>query len=227
MDYNNLARMMDLSCVQASSTFEEIDEAVALAKEQGIYAVFVLPAHMPYLIEKLEGQTAVLPAATVGFPGGGTTTSVKVLEAKEQLAMGAREFDMVHNIAWLKARKLDLYQDDIRSVMDAADGCPLKVILECHHLTDDEIRLASETCAELGVAFVKTGTGWAPTGATVSNVRLMKQTVGDRCAVKAAGGIRDLATLEAIYAAGATRFGIGLRTACGILTGTTAAADAY
>ncbi len=219
MDHSTLARVIDLSCVQANSTLEEIDDAVALAREHGVYAVFVLPAHMPYLIEQLKGQDVVIPAATVGFPGGSTTTSVKVQEAKEQLAMGCREFDMVQNVTWLKAGMLDRYRDDIRSVMDAVDGYPLKVILECHHLTDDEIVTASDICAGLGVAFVKTGTGWAPTGATFENVRLMKETVGGRCQVKAAGGVRDLDTILKMLGIGVTRFGIGVRTATAILNG--------
>jgi deoxyribose-phosphate aldolase len=227
MNPHDLARMIDLSCVQASSTLPEIDEAAALAREHGIYAVFVLPAHMPYLVERLAGQSTVLPAATVGFPGGGATTSVKVREAEEQLAVGAQEFDMVHNTAWLEAGELDRYREDISAVKAAIDGKPLKVILECHHLNDEQIVRASDICADIGVAFVKTGTGWAPTGATPQNVALIKKTVGDRCEVKAAGGVRDMATLLALREAGATRFGIGVRAAQGLLTGVADAAAAY
>ena len=93
----------------------------------------------------------------------------------------------------------------------------MKVILECHHLSDAEIVRACELAVEAGVTFVKTGTGWAPTGATLENTALMKQTVGDRCEVKAAGGVRDLQTLLAMVDIGVTRFGIGVRTAVTIL----------
>jgi len=216
MNNQELARMMDLSCVRADSTLHEIDKTVKLAVEHNIYAIFVLPAHMPYLIEQTAG-TSILPAATVGFPSGAASTAVKVAEVREQLALGCREFDMVGNIAWLKAGMDDRYRNDIRAVIDAADGMPVKVILECHYLTEDEIVRACNLAVEAGVAFVKTGTGWAPTGATVENVTLMKQVVGDRCQVKAAGGVSDRATLLALHRAGASRFGIGTRTARSIL----------
>ncbi len=215
IDKAALARMVDLSCVLAESALEEIDAAVALARKHGIFAVFVLPAHMPYLIEQI-GNTDILPAATVGFPSGGASTAGKVAETREQLALGCAEFDMVNNIAWLKAGKDDLYRDDIRAVIDAAEGRPVKVILECHHLTDDEIARGADIAADAGVAYVKTATGWPPTGATLENVALIKQTVGDRCGVKAAGGIRDLETLLAMHRLGATRFGIGVRSATAI-----------
>ncbi len=216
LDKREMARMMDLSCVRAESTLAEIDESVALSKKHGIFAIFVFPAHMPYLIEQI-GDAPILPAATVGFPGGASTTAAKVAETREQLAMGCKEFDMVNNIAWLKAGKYDLYRDDIKAVIDAAEGLPVKVILECHHLTNEEIARASDIAADAGVAFVKTGTGWAPTGATLENVALMKRVVGDRCEVKAAGGVRDRATLLAMVDLGVTRFGIGCASAAAIL----------
>jgi deoxyribose-phosphate aldolase len=216
MDKKEISQMIDLSCVRADSTIAEIDQAVKLSIEHGVFAIFVLPAHMPYLVEKLSG-TLVLPAATVSFPSGADSTATKITEVKEQMAMGCKEFDMVNNIAWLKSGKDDLYRDDIRAVVDAAGGLPVKVILECHYLTDDEIVHACELAADVGVAYVKTGTGWAPTGATVENIALMKKTVGERCQVKAAGGVADKATLLAMYNAGATRFGIGVRTAKRIL----------
>ena len=101
--------------------------------------------------------------------------------------------------------------------MEASGGRPVKVILECHWLTDAEIVRACEWCVEAGATWVKTGTGWAPTGATLENVALMKRAVGDCCQVKAAGGVRDLETLLAMYERGVRRFGIGVKTAQAIL----------
>ena len=226
MTPKQIAAMIDLSCVQASSTLDELADAVDLARQHTVAAVFALPAHTPYLIE-LAGDDVVV-AATVGFPDGAASTAGKVFEVKEQLALGCAEFDMVNNIAWLKAGKSDLYRDDVRAVVDAAAGKPVKVIFECHHLTDDEIVRACELCVEAGAAFVKTGTGWAPTGATLENIKLMKQTVGDRAAVKAAGGVRGLETLLTMNRLGATRFGIGVRTARMILEGlATGGTDSY
>jgi len=130
---------------------------------------------------------------------------------------GCDEVDMVNNLAWLKARYKSSYVGDVRSVVEAAAGRPVKVILECHWLTDEEIARACEWCVEAGASWVKTGTGWAPTGATVERCELMKKTVGDRCGVKAAGGVRTLETLLAMYAVGVRRFGIGVKTARNIL----------
>ena len=213
-----IAGMIDLSCVQSSSTLDDIADAVAVARKYGAAAVFVLPAHIPYLKE-LIGDDSIPIGAVVGFPDGAASTAGKVFEAKEQLALGCEEIDMVNNVAWLKAGKDDLYRADIAAVVGAAGGKPVKVILECHHLTDAEIVHACELCVEAGAAFVKTGTGWAPTGATLENIKLMKDTVGDRCQVKAAGGVRALAPLQAMHRLGATRFGIGLGTARTILEG--------
>jgi len=211
-----IAGMIDLSCVQSSSTLDDIAGAVALARKYHVAAVFALPAHIPYLKE-LIGSDPIAIGAVVGFPSGAASTAGKVAETQEQLAMGCTEFDMVNNIAWLKAGKDDLYLADVRAVVAAAGGKPVKVILECHHLTEGEIVHACELCVEAGASFVKTGTGWAPTGATLENVKLMKETVGDRCQVKAAGVVRALATLQAMHRLGATRFGIGLGTAKAIL----------
>ena len=219
MTKTELARMIDLSCVQAGSTLDEIREAVDLARTHGVYAVYSLPAHIPYLVELMGNDPVTMVAATVGFPDGGATTAGKVQETRDQLAMGCREFDMVNNIAWLKGGQDARYRDDIRAVIDAAGGHPVKVILECHYLTNDEIVRACQLCIEAGAAFVKTGTGWAPTGATLANVKLMKQAVGNRCGVKAAGGVRDLDTLLAMHRLGVTRFGIGVRTARLVLAG--------
>lgn len=216
MTANEVAPLIDVSAVRADSTLEEVLLAAETAKKYGCIAVFALPAHTPYLIEQLAGSM-VFAGGVVGFPGGAETTSVKAATATELVRMGCCEIDMVNNIAWLKAGKKELYVRDVHAVAEAATGRPLKVILECHWLTNDEIVRACEWCAEAGAAWVKTGTGWAPTGATLENVALMKRTVGERCGVKAAGGVRDLATLRALYDCGVRRFGIGGRTAQTIL----------
>lgn len=216
MTAKEIAGMIDVSAVRADNTLADVEQAADLALEYGCIAVFALPAHTPGLIDRLGGS-AVLAGGVAGFPGGGETTSIKVATACELVRMGCREIDMVNNIAWLKAGKRDLYTADVRAVAEAAGGLPVKVILECHWLTPEEIARACAWCAEAGAAWVKTGTGWAPTGATLDNVALMKRSVGDRCGVKAAGGVRDLATLLAMYELGVRRFGIGVRTARAIL----------
>jgi deoxyribose-phosphate aldolase len=226
MTTNEIAKLMDISAVRADSTMEEIKESAELAKQYGCICVFALPAHTPYLISQLGGST-VFAGGAVGFPGGAETTATKVTIAKEMVSMGCREIDMVNNIAWLKANNKEAYMNDVRSVIQASAGLPVKVILECHWLTSEEIVRACEWCVEAGASWVKTGTGWAPTGATLENVTLMKQTVGDRCQVKAAGGVKDLETLLAMYERGVRRFGIGVRTARAILEGAPTSSDLY
>ena len=214
---NEIAKMMDLSCVQAFSTLDEIKFAAETAIKYNCICVIALPAHTPYLIGLLKDYPAVLVGGTVGFPDGGATTEGKVLETKELKNMGVNEIDMVINLGWLKAGNYDEVRNDIESVVAAAGDLPVKVILECQYLTDAEIVKACQIAASCSVEFVKTGTGWAPTGATLDNIKLMSEAVGGRCKVKAAGGIRDLGTLLSMYKIGATRFGVGAKSAEAIL----------
>ena len=217
MTVSEIAKMMDISAVQAQSTLTDIDEVCALATEFGVAAVFCLPAHVPYMRKHLGSDSGVKLASVSGFPGGGETTHIKVETAKELIGLGCDEVDMVNNIAWLKAGDELAYKNDVASVVAAAAGRPVKVILECHWLTDEEIVRGARWCVEAGVSWVKTGTGWAPTGATVERCALMKSAVGDRCGVKAAGGVRTLETLRQMYDVGVRRFGIGVKTARSIL----------
>ncbi len=216
MTPQQIASMIDVSAVRADSTVEDVRDSAEMAIRYGCICVFALPAHTPYLIELLNGHKP-FAGGVVGFPGGAETTTIKAATASELVAMGCEEIDMVNNIAWLKAGNKDAYVNDVRSVVDASGNKPVKVILECHWLTDGEIVRACEWCVEAGASWVKTGTGWAPTGATLKNTALMKKTVGDCCKVKAAGGVRDLATLLAMHDIGVRRFGIGVRTAVSIL----------
>ena len=212
-----IARMIDISAVKADSTIDELRAAADLARKHNCICVIVLPAHTPLLVDLLTDRPDILVGGAVGFPSGGQTTAIKVAETKELIAMGCGEIDVAINIAWLKAGSRDLVRGDIDAVIEECDQVPVKVILECHYLTDDEIVKASDICAQAGAAFVKTGTGWAQTGATPENIALIKKTVGERCLVKAAGGVKDLQTLLALYELGARRFGIGVRTAEAIL----------
>ena len=219
MTAEEIARMMDISAVQAQSTRADIDACCELAAERGCAAVFCLPAHVPYLRARMDALGMDVPMASVsGFPGGAETSRIKAETARELVGLGCDEVDMVNNIAWLKAGEKAAYVDDVAGVVAAAGGRPVKVILECHWLSDEEIVRACGWCAEAGVAWVKTGTGWAPTGATVERIALMSKSVAGRCQVKAAGGIRSLATLQALYDAGARRFGVGVNSARSILS---------
>ena len=212
-----LARMIDLSAVRAEADADEIRRLAEAAKRYRCICVFVLPAFLPEIKAQLADAPEVGLGGVVGFPSGGHGTAVKVAEARDQLAQGATELDMVINVGMLRSGRDRFVEDDIRAVVEAADGTPLKVILEAHHLSDEEIVRGSRLAVRAGAAFVKTGTGWCPTGATLHNVRLIKQTVGDAAQVKAAGGVRDLATVIEMHRLGVTRFGVGLNSGIRIL----------
>jgi deoxyribose-phosphate aldolase len=212
-----IARMVDLSAVRADDNDDTIRELVRVGLHYQVCLVTTLPLYTALAKELLGDTRSVGLSGNVGFPDGGHTTSIKVAETRELLRLGVTEIDMVISLGHLLSGRTQPVVDDINAVVQAAEGRPVKAIIECHYLTDVQIRLASELCVQGGAAFVKTGTGWAPTGATVENVRLIKSAVGDRALIKASGGVRSLETIIEMYRSGATRFGIGLKHAVRVL----------
>ncbi len=212
-----IAQMIDLSAVRANSTDQNVREVIECAGKYQCFLVTILPSQTHRAKMFLQGSPAPKLGGNVGFPSGGQTTHIKVKETNELVKLGVDEVDMVIDIgALLSGRNEDVY-GDIAAVVDAAEGRPVKVILECHYLNDDQIRMACDLAIRAGAAYVKTGTGWAPTGATLENVALIKKHVGETIKIKASGGIRSLDTLLAMYRLGASRFGISLVSAIGIL----------
>ncbi|MCY2924519.1 MAG: deoxyribose-phosphate aldolase [Planctomycetota bacterium] len=203
-----IAGMMDLSSVYGQCDESEIRQLAAAAVEHHVAAAVVLPCFVPMIVGLVAGQVPV--ASVVGFPGGGVLTETKASEARRLVELGCSELDMVLNVGMLRSGRGDFVRADIAAVVAAASGKPVKVILEVHHLTDEHIRLACGLCLEAGAAWVKTATGWLPTGATLETIALMKSCVGDRAGVKASGGVRGLDTLAEMYRRGARRFGVGL-----------------
>jgi deoxyribose-phosphate aldolase len=221
-----IAQMIDLSAVRADDDEQSIQALVAAACKYHCHLVTILPSHT-LLVKALlrdAGQdgSSILVGGNVGFPSGGQSTRIKAAETRELVHMGCEEIDMVINIAWLISGREDYVLQDILGVVDIAKeivpGTLVKVILECHHLNADQIRRGCDLCIEAGADFVKTGTGWAPTGATLENIALIKAHVGNTIAIKASGGIRDKETLLEMRRLGAERFGIGLRSIDGIFT---------
>jgi deoxyribose-phosphate aldolase len=212
-----LARMMDLSAVRAEVDVDEVRRLAAAARQYHCVCAFVLPGYFPELKALLADAPEVGAGAVVGFPSGGHSTAIKVAEAKEQLLAGASELDMVINVGRLRSGQDGCVVEDIRAVVQAAGPVPVKVILEAHHLSDEEIVRGSQLAVQAGAAYVKTGTGWAPTGATLHNVRLIHSAVGGAAKVKAAGGVRDLKTIVEMIRLGVSRFGVGLATGTRIL----------
>lgn len=212
-----LPAIIDISALSPKVTEKEVAKLAQVANEHSFIAAFVLPAHIAYLKERLGGDTRVKLGAPIGFPTGGDLTQDKVYQVKEMKALGCGEFDMVMAVGKLKSGNTEYVRDEIARVIEAADGYPVKVILEVTYLTDDEIKAASEIVAISGADYVKTGTGYSPLPTEVRHVEIMKSIVGDRVKIKVAGGVRDLESLKAFYGAGARRFGIGMDAALSIL----------
>jgi len=218
MDFSlrEVAGMIDLTAVRAEDDEAEIWALAAAAIRYLPASVFTLPAHTVLIRDLLASAPAVCIGGVVGFPSGGETTRMKAAQALELRALGCGELDMVINVGLLKSGQDQRVMEDIRAVVGAAGGAPVKVILECYHLTDDEVRLGCELSLRGGASCVKTSTGWAPAGATPHNVALIESCVGDALMIKAAGGIRSLAAIKELYALGARRFGIGIKTAAAV-----------
>lgn len=206
---SELAKYMDHTLLKADATAEQIDRVAAEARELNTASVCVNGYWVPRVAAALEG-TDVMTCAVIGFPLGAMSTATKAAETADVVAAGAQEVDMVINIGELKAGNDDAVRADIAAVAEAAHagGALLKVIIECCLLTDEEKVRASRLTVEGGADFVKTSTGFSTHGATVEDVRLMRETVGPDFGVKAAGGIRTLADAEAMIEAGANRLGV-------------------
>lgn len=206
--YEDIARMIDHSLLQPFLSREELERGIQVALDYGVATVCILPYYLRRCTELLAGSS-VLPTTTVGFPHGAHATAIKVAEARQALADGARELDMVVNISAVISGDWDYVRRDIAEVLAAAHagGARLKVIFENCYLNEaQKIRLC-EICGELGVDWVKTSTGYGPGGATEEDVALMRRHSPAHVQVKAAGGIRDLDTLLRMRALGATRIG--------------------
>jgi deoxyribose-phosphate aldolase len=208
-----LARMIDVSAVQAFHTESDIRSLAGIASEHGFVAAHALPHFMPLLRSLLPVTGPTMAGGPVGFPSGGHATAIKVAEARQLVVDGAQELDMMLNVGRLKSGDEGYVGDEVRSVLEAIAPVPLKVILEISLLTDDEIRRGAAIVARSGAAFVKTGTGWTAGGTTLEKVRLISEEVGGTVGIKASGGIRSLETIAAMIELGVTRFGINTQVA--------------
>ena len=205
LERTELARLVDHTLLSPTATAADVEALAAEAAELGTYSICVSPSMLP-----LPFSPRVKVATVVGFPSGKHTPETKAFEAAEAVRNGADEVDMVIDIGALKSGDATHTEDEIRAVRDAvpAPGI-LKVIIESAALTDDEIVAACTAAEAAGADFVKTSTGFHPSGgASEHAVALMAHTVGGRLGVKASGGIRDWDAAQAMVAAGATRLGL-------------------
>lgn len=203
----NLATYIDHTQLKPDTTKEKIAQIVKEAKEHHFASVCVNPYWVAYCYNELKA-TQVKVCTVIGFPLGATTTFSKVAETNKAIEDGATEVDMVINIGALKSGDKQTVLNDIEAVVQAASGKALtKVIIETSLLTDEEKVIACQLAKQAKADFVKTSTGFSGGGATVEDIRLMRETVGSDMGVKASGGVRDLATTKAMIEAGATRIG--------------------
>ena len=202
-----IAGMIDHTLLKPDATVEQIRKLCEEAKMYKFASVCINPTHVALASKLLEG-TEVKVCTVIGFPLGASTPTAKAIETRDAIANGAHEIDMVINIGALKSGDDELVRRDIQAVVDAAKGKAIvKVILETALLTDEEKVKACLLAKMAGADFVKTSTGFGPSGATVEDVALMRKTVGPEMGVKAAGGIRSFETAKAMVEAGATRIG--------------------
>jgi deoxyribose-phosphate aldolase len=203
----NFARMIDHTLLKAEATKEQIEKLCAEAKQFNFASVCVNPTWVKRSSELLQGSD-VLVCTVIGFPLGANTPAVKAFEAKDAIANGAKEVDMVINIGALKDKNYEHVQADIAAVVEAAKGSALvKVIIEACLLTDEEKVKACELAVAAGADYVKTSTGFSTGGATAEDIALMRKTVGPELGVKASGGVRSLEDMKKMVEAGATRIG--------------------
>lgn len=202
----NMAGYIDHTLLKPEAKREDIIRLCREALQNNFYSVCINPSFVQTAVYELK-DSAVKVCAVIGFPLGATTTATKAFEATEALASGAEEVDMVIHVGALKGGEEDYVRDDIAAVVKVACGKTVKVIIESGLLTDSEKVLACRLAKEAGAGFVKTSTGFGPGGATVGDIRLMRETVGPDLGVKASGGVRTLETARLMIEAGATRIG--------------------
>ncbi|MBD1399382.1 deoxyribose-phosphate aldolase [Pelovirga terrestris] len=201
-----LAAMIDHTLLTPTATSEQIITLCEEAVEFGFASVCVPPLHVPLAVQRLYGSQ-VKVGSVVGFPCGYNSLRQKVQETADLVTAGAEEIDMVPALSHLLENRLDRFEEEIVQLVMAARTARVKVIIECCYLDRTQKVAATRIIMRAGAAFVKTSTGFGPSGALAEDVLLLAQTVQTRIGVKAAGGIRSLQRCREMIAAGATRIG--------------------
>ena len=210
MDYtcNDIAKMIDHSVLRPELTEADVRKGCEVARKYGVATVCCAPCEVALVKELLEGSD-IKTTTVIGFPHGYNTSETKAFEAEQAIKDGAVELDMVLNISRLLSGDEDYVKKDIAAVVEVAHrhGVLVKVILENFYLSDEQKKTACKLCEEAGADFVKTSTGFAGGGATLEDLRLMRESVSEKVQVKAAGGVRDLDMALKVREIGCTRFG--------------------
>lgn len=202
----DIAKYIDYTLLKATATPADIEKLCKEALEYGFYSVCVNSGYVPLAAEQLKGSK-VKVCTVVGFPLGAMSTQAKLYEASVALSQGAQEIDMVLNVGLFLSGNVAKVLDEIALLKQETGDRVLKVIIETCYLNDDQKRLASQVCVDAGADFVKTSTGFGTGGATLADVQLIKEVVGDRAKIKASGGIRDKQTALQYISLGVNRIG--------------------
>lgn len=205
MDVKEMVKHVDHTLLLQPSTWEEIRQICDDAVKYGTASVCIPPSYVKQAADYLQGRVPV--CTVIGFPNGYMTTAVKEFETKDAIENGAVEIDMVINIGWLKDKKYDLLEEEIRRLKVACGDKILKVIIETCMLTDEEKIKMCEIVTKAGADYIKTSTGFSTAGATFDDVKLFAEHVGPHVKIKAAGGISSLEDAEKFLALGADRLG--------------------
>ena len=205
MDVKEMVKHVDHTLLLQPSTWDEIRQICDDAVKYETASVCIPPSYVRQAAEYMQGKVPV--CTVIGFPNGYMTTAVKEFETKDAIANGAAEIDMVINIGWLKDKKYDLLEEEIRVLKAACGDKILKVIIETCLLTDEEKIKMCEIVTKAGADYIKTSTGFSTAGATFDDVKLFAEHVGKNVKIKAAGGISSLEDAEKFLELGADRLG--------------------
>ena len=205
MNVKEILQHVDHTLLQQTATWEEIKQLCDDAIQYQTASVCIPPAYVKQASEYVLGKMAV--CTVIGFPNGYMTTKTKEFETKDAIAHGADEIDMVINVGWLKDKKYDLVEEEIRILKAACKDKILKVIIETCLLTDEEKRKMCEIVTKAGADYIKTSTGFAGGGATFEDIKLFAANVGEGVKIKAAGGISSMEDAEQFLSLGADRLG--------------------
>ena len=202
----DIAKYIDYTLLKATATPADIEKLCKEAIEYGFYSVCVNSGYVPLAAEQLKGSK-VNVCTVVGFPLGAMSTQAKLYETSVALSQGAQEIDMVLNVGLFLSGNVAKVLDEIALLKQETGDQVLKVIIETCYLNDDQKRLASQVCVDAGADFAKTSTGFGTGGATLADVQLIREVVGDRAKIKASGGIRDKQTALQYISLGVDRIG--------------------
>ena len=205
MDKKDVLKIVDHTLLGQSATWADIRQILDDAMKYGTASACILAAYVKQAAEYVQGKLAI--CTVIGFPNGYNTTAVKVFETKDAIANGAQEIDMVINIGFLKDKRYQEVEDEIRQIHEACEGRILKVIIETCLLTEEEKIKMCELVTNAGAEYIKTSTGFSTAGATFEDVALMRKHIGSQVKVKAAGGISSFDDAEKFMSLGAERLG--------------------